>query len=294
VGHWVRSVKNDIIDIHIHVQPWWHLKPSVQQTMAHGRKNYDELVRLMREPELLLQLLDAAGVDKAGLINYVSPDLMGFTEEVNDFVAEYARAAPERLIPFGSVHPRLTPKPGEEVDRLVEVLGIRFLKIHPPHQLVYPNEYRSGLGPLERVYQRAQMHGCAIMFHTGTSIFPGARNIYGDPIYCDDVAVDFPELKIILAHGGRPLWMETAFFLVRRHRNMFMDISGIPPQRLLEYFPRLEAIADKVLWGTDWPGPGVPDVAGNVEKFRQLPLGDKAKQKILRHNAQRLLEAVGG
>ena len=75
------------------------------------------------------------------------------------------------------------------------------------------------------------------MFHTGTSIFPGARNTYGDPIYVDDVAVDFPKMKILLAHGGRPLWMHTAFFLLRRHANVFLDISGIPPKSLLNYFP---------------------------------------------------------
>src|SRR5207249_9440618 len=61
-------------------------------------------------------------------------------------------------------------------------------------------------------------------------------------------------------HGGRPLWMNEAFFLVRRHKNLYMDISGIPPQKLLAYFPRIEEIADKVLWGTDWPGPGVPEI----------------------------------
>ena len=96
-----------------------------------------------------------------------------------------------------------------------------------------------------------------MMFHTGTSISHGARNKYGDPIYIDDVAVDFPRLKILMAHGGRPLWMDTAFFLLRRHPNVYLDISGIPPKTLLKYFPRLDEIAAKTLFGTDWPGPGV-------------------------------------
>ena len=69
------------------------------------------------------------------------------------------------------------------------------------------------------------------MVHTGTSIFPGARNKYGDPIYVDDVAVDFPRLKILLAHGGRPLWMDTAFFLVRRHRNVYLTLAASLPKR---------------------------------------------------------------
>lgn len=79
--------------------------------------------------------------------------------------------------------------------------------------------------------------------------------------------------------------MNEAFFLVRRHKNMYMDISGIPPQKLLEYFPRIEDVAGKVLWGTDWPGPGVPEIKGNIERFKALPIGEAAKRKILYDNA---------
>jgi predicted TIM-barrel fold metal-dependent hydrolase len=69
---------------------------------------------------------------------------------------------------------------------------------------------------------------------------------------------------------------------------MYIDISGIPPQKLMEYFPRIEMIADKVLWGTDWPGPGAPDIKRNIEMFLALPINDQAKRKILYDNAARL------
>jgi hypothetical protein len=141
---------------------------------------------------------------------------------------------------------------------------------------------------LAALYERAQANGMPIMVHTGTSIFPGARNLHAQPMLCDDVCTDYPNLVVILAHGGRPLWMDEAFFLVRRHKNMYMDISGIPPQKLLEYFPRIEDIADKVLWGTDWPGPGVPEIKGNIDKFNALPIRNEAKRKILYDNAARL------
>ena len=117
------------------------------------------------------------------------------------------------------------------------------------------------------------------MIHTGTSIFPGARNVHAQPILCDDIGVDFPDLPIILAHGGRPLWMAEAFFLVRRHKNFHMDICGIPPQKLLEYFPRIEDIANKVLWGTDWPSPGVNQMQQNVAKFEHSPTLRRHKAK---------------
>ena len=81
---------------------------------------------------------------------------------------------------------------------------------------------------------------------------------------------------------------EAAFNSVRLKKNKNINISGIPPQKLLEYFPRIEEIADKVLWGTDWPVPGVPEIKGNIEKFHALPIRDDVKRKILYDNAARL------
>jgi len=277
-----------IIDIHIHIQPLEMFKPHALELIKRGRTNFDQIERFSKDPRAFLAFLDDCGIERAGLINYVSPDVIGFTAEVNDWIAHYCATDPRRLLAFGSVHPKYVADAGPEVDRLAKI-GIRGLKVHPSHQLYSPNAYRDGLGPLAAVYERAQANGLPVMVHTGTSIFPGARNVHAQPMLADDVSVDYPDLVVILAHGGRPLWMDEAFFLVRRHKNMYMDISGIPPQKLLEYFPRLEEIADKVLFGTDWPGPGVPDVKGNIEKFMAVPMSDAARRKILYDNAARLL-----
>lgn len=83
--------------------------------------------------------------------------------------------------------------------------------------------------------------------------------------------------------------MDEAFFVVRRHPNVFLEISGIPPQRLLEWFPRLEEISQKTVWGTDWPSPGISSMRKNVDEFLALPLSDTAKSAILADNARRLL-----
>jgi len=276
-----------IIDIHIHIQPLHLFRPEALALIKRGRANFSEIERYSADPRAFLGFLDSAGVERAGIINYVAPDVIGFPNEVNDWCAQYCAAAPDRLIAFGSVHPRYVADTGAEVDRLARI-GIRGLKVHPSHQEFSPNAYRDGFGPLATMYERAQANGLPIMIHTGTSIFLGARNLHAHPMLADDVCVDYPHLVVILAHGGRPLWMNDAFFLVRRHKNMYMDISGIPPQKLLEYFPRIEDIADKVLWGTDWPGPGVPDVRGNIEKFMALPIAEPARRKILYENAARL------
>jgi predicted TIM-barrel fold metal-dependent hydrolase len=267
--------------------PYRMMKPSALDLMKRGRRDYADVKRYCADPMAFLGLLDRLGVERAGLINYVAPKIIGFTPEVNDWSANYCKAAPDRLIAFGGVLPGTVPDAGVEVDRMAK-LGIRAIKLHPSHQALSPNDYMDGNRELAAVYERAQANGMPVMIHTGTSIFPGARNLHAQPMLCDDVAIDYPDLVVILAHGGRPLWMAEAFFLVRRHKNMFMDISGIPPQKLLEYFPRIEEIADKVLWGTDWPGPGVPEIKGNIEKFIALPIREEARRKILYDNAARL------
>ena len=266
------------------------LQPDALELIRRGRPNFEQIEEFSRSPKAFLKYLDAAGVDRAVIINYVAPEVIGFTREVNQFGADYVKEDPRRLISCGGVHPRHSRSVEADVEHLLR-LQIRMIKMHPPHQLLYPNDYQNGVKALEIVYGAAEAHGIPVMFHTGTSIFAGARNRYGDPIYIDDVAVDFPRMKIILAHGGRPLWMHTSFFLLRRHPNVFLDISGIPPKALLKYFPRLDEIADKTLFGTDWPGPGVPEIARNLADFRALPLTAEVKEKILSKTALRLWPA---
>jgi uncharacterized protein len=265
-------------------------KPHALELMKRRRSNYDQIVEFCRSPKAFLKYLDSCGIDRAALINYVAPEVIGFTNGVNQFIADYVKENPTRLLSCGSLHPRHTGDIEKDVEQLLR-LKIRMIKIHPPHQLLYPNDYLNGVKELETIYHTADAHGIPVMFHTGTSVFPGARNKYGDPMYLDDVAVDFPKLNILVAHGGRPLWMETAFFLVRRHANVYLDISGIPPKNLLKYFPRLEEIADKTLFGTDWPGPGVPDVKQNLDEFRALPLSERTKNKILSATALKIWPA---
>jgi uncharacterized protein len=265
------------------------MRAEVRATMSRERADLDELAGALSDPEALLSLLDTQEVERAALVNYVAPDVMGFTEAVNDWVSRFVRGHEDRLVAIGSVNPRFTRDAAGETERLFTRLGIRMLKIHPPHQLFAANAYRDGLDGLAAVYAKAQEHGRPVMIHTGTSIFPGARNRYADPMAADDVAVDFPRLRLILAHAGRPLYMETAVFLARRHPNLYLDLSGIPPKKLLEYLPRLEELSDKCLWGTDYPSPGVASMKKNVDDFQALPLSEQAKKRILWDNAEKII-----
>jgi predicted TIM-barrel fold metal-dependent hydrolase len=278
-----------VTDLHVHIQPWEMHPATVNAAMEAGRSDLDRIRSFIESPSEFLRFLDACGIERAAIINYVAPDVMGFTSEVNAWCARYCAAAPDRLLGFGSVHPRFTRRPGEETERVLD-LGLRGLKIHPPHQLFQVNDYRtggSGAG-IGEVFRVAEARGVPVMIHTGTSVFPGARNVYADPMPADDVGIDFPRLSVILAHAGRPLHGDAAFFLVRRHPRFSFDLSGIPPKRLLHHVPRLAEIADRCLWGSDWPSPGVWDLKRNVEEFLALDLSDDARRKILSDNAARL------
>lgn len=273
-----------ITDCHIHIQPYEMFKAGPMEVMRKARGKFDDIIEYSRSPKALLKYLDSIGVERAMLINYVAPEVMGLTSEVNQWVVDYCKENPRRLLSCGSVHPRHTTNVQADMEQIART-GIRMIKIHPPHQLLFANDYVNGVKELEVIYRMAEKHGIPVMVHTGTSIFPGARNRYGDPLFLDDVAVDFPNLKILMAHGGRPIWMQTAFFLLRRHRNMYLDISGIPPKLLLQYFPRLQEIASKTLFGTDWPSPGVKDIRQNIDEFFALPLSAEIQEQILSKTA---------
>ncbi|MGA9840231.1 MAG: amidohydrolase family protein [Thermoplasmata archaeon] len=280
-----------VTDCHVHINPLWEMRPDAVRLLAHPDPAD---VRYLKEPSTFLEYLDRCGVERAVLVNYVAPEVIGYTEKSNDFVSEYARTDPERLIAVGGIRPD-HPDPDREIARLATALGIRGIKLHPPHQLFRPNAYVDGeLPALRAIYAACERHGLPVIIHTGTSVFPRARNKFADPILVEDVALDFPDLTIVLAHGGRPIWMETATFLARRFPNVWLEVSGIPPVRLLEYFPRLAQLADKVLFGTDWPGPGVKDIGANLAAFRALPIPADAQHRILEENPTRVFPRGAG
>jgi len=90
-----------------------------------------------------------------------------------------------------------------------------------------------------------------------------------------------------MAHSGRGLWYEKAFFLSRLHPNLFLEISGLPPKNLLNYFPDMEKNIDKFIYGSDWPG--IKTISSNIEAIKALPLAEESIIKILYGNAARIL-----
>ncbi|AIY90068.1 amidohydrolase family protein [Geoglobus acetivorans] len=262
------------IDFHVHVyETAWH--PWVMEFLKRSNPSFDFSRKITRER--LLKILDDAGVDYAVVLAENAPSVTGIVR--NDFVAEFCRES-EKLIPFASINPNTSPDMVDELEKAFE-MGCRGLKLLPSYMYFYPNESR-----VYRLYERCADLKIPVMFHTGTSVFRNVRQKFADPIHLDDVAVDFPDLTIVMAHSGRGIWYDTAFMLARIHDNIYLEISGLPPKKLLEYFPRLEEIEDRIIFGSDFPG---VDIKRNIDGIRSLPVKEKTKRKILGLNAAKIL-----
>jgi predicted TIM-barrel fold metal-dependent hydrolase len=275
------DVKGPIVDFHFHVttadeySDWflgWLRDQAGEETIAHLR-------HVLSSPQAMLEYLDEQGVDYAVALAETNPLTTGTSP--NERVVEFCSAS-ERLIPFANINPYVVADLAGELRHCVVDLGCRGLKLYPTYQHFYVNDAR--LYPL---YDEAQRLKTPIMVHTGSSVFRGSRLKYGDPLYLDDVVVDFPELTVIMAHSGRGFWYDSAFFLAQLHEHLFMEITGLPPLKLPVYFPNLERNADKIIFGSDWPA--LTDIKGNIAAVRSLPLSAESKEKILGGNAARLL-----
>ena len=255
-----------------------------------GNDDLWALIDQVLSPTGIRPFLQENGIDWGVALAEVNPITSGLTP--NEFVADLcaqANALPEpsggprgRLLPFASINPFMVNDLGAELERLVKEHGFRGFKVYPVYQHHYVNDIR--MYPL---YAKAQQLGVPMLVHTGSSVFKGARIKYGDPLHLDDVAIDFPDLTILMAHSGRPFWYQQAFWMARQHKNVYMEISGLPGKKLLEYFPDLERLAGKVVYGSDWPGN--PYLRRNVEAIEALPLKDQSKEKILWRNAADIL-----
>ena len=282
-----------LVDFHVHVSRTEHERPWVLdfiKSQYQGEGDIWEVVNDVVTPEKLRPFLQSHGIDWAVALAEVNPATTGNTP--NEFVADLcakANALPDpasgprgRLIPFASINPFVVNDLGLELERLVKEFGFGGFKVYPVYQHHYVNDIR--MYPL---YAKAQELGVPMLVHTGSSVFKGARIKYGDPLHLDDVAIDFPKLNILMAHSGRPFWYAQAFWMARQHKNVYMEVSGLPGKKLLEYFPELERLADKVVYGSDWPGN--PDLRRNVEAIEALPLKTETREKILWKNAARIL-----
>ncbi|WP_433444015.1 amidohydrolase family protein [Nonomuraea sp. CA-141351] len=272
-----------LVDAHLHPPRLSTLKPAwtrwAERYGAPGwRSAFDEDGVVV--PAAFDELLEAEGVDRAILLCEYSPKVTGI-QPVEDLLP-IVKHNPDRFAFLANVNPHVHYPIAAELLRQVE-LGAVGLKIHPVHggfsaadPMMYP------------AYQTCAERGLPVVVHCGTSTFPGSANTMAAPELLDPVLRDFPELTVVLAHGGRGWWYDQAAFLALMHENVWIELSGLPPARLPDYYQRfdLRRLARKFVFATDWPG--VPGIARNARALADLGLDDDTLAMALAGNALRI------
>ncbi|MCY4060852.1 MAG: amidohydrolase family protein [Chloroflexi bacterium] len=186
---------------------------------------------------------------------------------VNDKTAAFAKAYPERLIGFMSLHPH-DPHALDELDRARGDLGLRGIKMGANYQNFHPLESRA-----LAIYERAQRYGLPILFHQGTSPVRPAPIRYAHPLLMDEVAMRYPDLRIIMAHLGHP-WTVDSAVVVRKHPNVFADISGLFYRPFGFYEAMIKAtewnVLDKLLFASDFPVTTASETFHNLRKVNEI------------------------
>lgn len=278
----------------------FHVHPFLVREMV---QRYPDLARVARDVfkignnfqplETLLLELDVAGLEQAVILPIDATTTRGTALYTNAQVAELCAMSP-RLIGFASVDP-LQPRADEELARAIETLSLRGLKLDPALQEFYPNERT--LYPL---YERASSLNIPIVFHAGLTWEPGARMRFGQPVYFEDVAADFPNLKIVLAHLAWP-WVTEAVALALKYPNVYLDTSALyfdNPHDFLRFamtqsvpltvFER--SLRHQLVFGSNYPRVEIKNMARAV---RALGFSPECLDLIFRVNAQTLLGARG-
>lgn len=207
----------------------------------------------------------------------------------NEEVAAVAAENPDVLIPFASVDPWRGQMGVREVHRLVNEHGVKGFKFHPCTQAFFPNERR-----VYPIYEAISEYGLPALFHSGQAGMgagmPGGDGIrlkYANPIYMDDVAADFPEMPLIIAHPSFP-WQDEALAVAMHKQQVYIDLSGWSPkyfpEQLVHYSNTL--LRDKVLFGSDYP---LITPERWINDFEEAGFRDEVKPRILKDNAAKLL-----
>jgi uncharacterized protein len=270
-----------LVDAHVHLARTSSLKMTWERWVMARRSDSDPSQLYDDEgspvPERFAAFLEGEGVECAILLAEYSPRVTGI-QSIEDMLV-VARHDPTRIRVAANVNPHLHYPVAVEVERQLE-LGAVALKIHPVH-----GGFPANARELYRAYAVCEERGVPVIFHCGTSNFPGAANRFADPIFVEDVASHFPDLTIVLAHGGRGWWYDAAAFLALMRERVWIELSGLPPRKLPEYYARydLDRLGRKFIFGTDWPG--VPGIRANAEAVAAVGFADDVLAGILAGNA---------
>ncbi|MBW1642653.1 MAG: amidohydrolase [Deltaproteobacteria bacterium] len=255
----------------------------------YGKGNTESFLSSIKSDPVgfLLSLMDDAGVDIAVLPAEDAETTMGM-KTPNEKVAAFVGTAPDRFIGMAAVDPHKGMTALRDLEHAVEKLNMRSLCLEP-----WLHKLRSNDKLYYPIYAKCIELDIPVWIHSSINYVPQLTMDFGRPIYLDEVAGHFPELKIIAGHGGWP-WVDEMMALLWRHSNVYTDISAIRPKYLdtpgtgwasiIRYGNSL--LQDKILFGTAWPAQQFKE---SIEEIKVLPLKEEVKDKWLGGNAKQLL-----
>lgn len=278
-----------MIDFHVHpfiVREMIRKYPELER----GAREIFQIGNIFQPLETLLLELDASGLEKAVILPLDLTTTHGNTLYTNAQVAELCAMSP-RLIGFACVDPH-QPQPDLELTRAVEDLGLRGLKLDPSLQGFYPDDQA-----LYPIYERAQSLKIPILFHAGMTWVTGGRLKYGHPLRFEDVAADFPQLKIVLAHLAWP-WVVEAVALALKYPNVYLDTSALyfdNPNDFIRFAMSVQvpltvferSLRHQIVFGSNYPRVEIKNMARAV---RAVGFSHECLDLIFRENAEKLLD----
>jgi len=251
--------------------------------------NVEDWIKIMDEHNVTHSVLQCMNTESDPPLSYKWDMPYEYVKE--EFIDKY----PNRFIGIGGVNCKSGKKEAVKQVEKSKELGFKGIKIFTPYGPC-PND-REKCYP---VYEKCLELGLHVEIHTGVEETPGARAKYQDPVFVDDVAMDFPDLKILQIHCGFMNRREHALWNVITHPNVYTDVTWSNPSWLyfkytndLDHFRFLEAfVPDKVFYGTDFPI-NFSVYGSYIDHILQLPLSSEFKRKLMRDNARKFYLGEG-
>jgi predicted TIM-barrel fold metal-dependent hydrolase len=276
------------IDVHTHA---WKSALAVNDKLTESQEAMGRYFRYQPQHQTVPEMAEMYRKLKMAFVVFTVDAGKNPSRKItNEEIAELAHQHADVAIPFASINPHRGAEGVSQARRLIKDYGVRGFKFHPSVQEFFPNDRMAY--PLYEAIAEAKLPA---LFHTGqtgvgagTRAGGGIRIKYSNPLFLDDVAVDFPEMPIILAHPSFP-WQEEALSVATHKPQVYIDLSGWSPK----YFPPIliqyanTLLKEKILFGSDYP---VLAPERWIEEFDKLPIKPEVRPLILKQNAARLLK----
>jgi len=263
-----------IIDCHTHIFP----SGFINQDISEWFKRTYKLKDCKFGVDKLIKEMDKSGVEKSIILPLIEEDKF---EEANDYMFKIQRKWKERIICFGTINPKNIRLSLKELVRIKQKLGLKGIKLHPTFQEFYPNEIK-----IFKIYELLEKLDLPILFHSGFGGLFKYQDKYSEPKHLDDIACNFNNLKIIIGHGGRYFYEQTAM-LIRKHDNVFTEISTNLPKKayneeyknlltieLLKKIKIMNGSLNKVFFGSDFPFRRMEETVNLLDSVKNANIQD--------------------